>query len=63
MIIGGEGVFVAKNSKPEIEEMLTCHSEILLRIPSNTKLKYLRTNEVSDLLGWEAEIYRQNVKR
>lgn len=63
VILGGEGVFVAENAKPEIEEMLTCHSEILLRIPSNIKLKYLKNNEVSDLLGWEAEIYRQNIKR
>ena len=25
-------------------------------------MKYLQTNEVSDLLGWEAEIYRQILK-
>ena len=63
VIIGKKGVFVAENSKPEIEEMLACHSEVLLRVPNKTKLKYLNTNEVSKLLGWEAEIYRQKITR
>lgn len=63
IILGKTGVFVANNTKLEIEKMLKCHSEILLRVPSNQSLKYLTSKQVKDLVGWEAEIYRQNIKR
>ena len=63
VIVKGIGVFVAKNSKPEIEDMLTCHSELLLRVPSDKDLKYLSFSDVNDIVGWEAEVYRQSLKR
>jgi len=62
VILNGIGVFIAKNSKPEIEDMLTCHAEILLRIPPGTELSYLSTNDVNMLIDWEAEKYRQNLE-
>ncbi len=63
VIIYNIGVFINNDAKPEIETMLKCHSEVLLRVPLKKELAYLSSNQVASLVGWEAEIYRQNLKR
>ena len=62
IIIKGKGVLVSKNVSNDVDEMLRCHAEVLLRIDKNQKLRYLTNDEVSRLLNWEAEKYRQTIK-
>jgi rhamnose utilization protein RhaD (predicted bifunctional aldolase and dehydrogenase) len=60
-IIKNEGVFITKGIKTDIEEMLKLHVEVLMRVDSNSELQYLSELEVSNLLEWEAEKYRQTL--
>jgi len=61
VILKGIGVFISKKAKIGVNEMLRCHAEILLRIPSNKKLCYLSQCEIESLLNWEPEQYRQMI--
>ena len=61
IIIKDEGVLVSKHASSDIDEMLRCHSELLLRIADNEKLRYLSNSEVDRLLDWEPEKYRQTI--
>jgi rhamnose utilization protein RhaD (predicted bifunctional aldolase and dehydrogenase) len=63
LIIKGKGVLISKNAKKDIDEMLRCHSEVLMRIGDNEKLNYLTENEVARLLDWEPEKYRQKLSK
>ncbi|MDA8691946.1 class II aldolase/adducin family protein [Candidatus Pseudothioglobus singularis] len=62
IIIKGVGVLVSINATKDVDEMLRCHAEVLLRIEEGQKLGYLTDNEVSRLLNWDAEKYRQTIK-
>jgi len=62
-IIQEKGVFISKNAGQDVDEMLRCHAEILMRINDDVKLRYLTESEVEQLLDWEPEKYRQMVNR
>lgn len=62
IIIKGMGVLVSLNATQDVDEMLRCHAEVLLRIDKGQNLRYLTDNEVLRLLNWDAEIYRQTIK-
>ena len=61
VILKGVGVFISKNFKAGVEEMLTCHAEVLMRISIGAKLCYLSEENVRELIDWEPEKYRQNL--
>ncbi len=63
IILEGKGVLISDNAESIVDEMLYCHTKILMRIAKNISLKYLTTLEVSQLLDWEPEKYRQALKK
>jgi rhamnose utilization protein RhaD (predicted bifunctional aldolase and dehydrogenase) len=63
VIIKGKGVFISNNAKYDVDEILRCHAEVLLRIDENERLRYLTENEIGDLLDWEPEKYRKRLSR
>ena len=62
LIIEGRGVIVPKNFSAGAEELLQCLSRVVMRIPPEVKISYLRAESVSALLNWDAEKYRQNLE-
>ena len=60
IIVKGIGVLVADNAKPSVTEMLNCHAHILRRIAPEAVLKSLGSDQISELLNWDAEKYRQS---
>jgi rhamnose utilization protein RhaD (predicted bifunctional aldolase and dehydrogenase) len=59
----GAGVLVHKDAGPSVEPMLRCLGDVFRRLDPGTLLKALTTPEVDQLLNWDAEKYRQKVKR
>jgi len=62
IIIKGKGVLVSRKVSNDVDEILRCHAEVLSRIDEDQKLRYLTNDEVSRLLNWESEKYRQTIK-
>ena len=62
VVVKDVGVFLLSSLKKGCEEMLHCLANVLLRLDINENLRYLTTSEETELLGWDAEKYRQNVK-
>ena len=63
IVIKDVGVVVNKNSSNNIDGMLHCLANTLLRIQPNEKLYYLSEQDELDLLGWDAEKYRQSIQK
>ena len=63
IILKDKGVLVLKNSKVDVDEMLRCHAEVLMRISANKNLSYLTEAEISQLLDWEPEKYRRSLNK
>lgn len=63
LILMGKGVLISKDAKLDVEEMLRCHAEVLMRIGVNEKLNYLTLDEISRLLDWEPEKYRRKLSQ
>jgi len=63
IILKGKGVLILKDSKVDVDEMLRCHAEVLMRIGANKKLSYLTKGEISKLLDWEPEKYRRRLSK
>jgi len=63
IILKGKGVLVLKDAKVDVDEMLRCHAEVLMRIGANEKLNYLTEDEISKLLDWEPEKYRRRLNQ
>jgi rhamnose utilization protein RhaD (predicted bifunctional aldolase and dehydrogenase) len=61
-LIEGQGVLLKEDANPILDEMLLCHSETLMRANLATKLRYLKDNEVAELLNWEPEKYRRSLE-
>ena len=55
------GVFLQSSLKNGSEEMLHCLANVLLRVGNIKNLRFLTLDEESELLGWDAEKYRQNI--
>ena len=62
IVVKGKGVLIANDAKMDVDEMLLCHTEVLLRIDSGKKLQYLTEKDVDSLLDWEPEKYRQSIE-
>lgn len=60
--IEGAGVLVRRDAKPSIEPMLRCLGDVLLRLEKGTSAKALTLLELDQLLNWDAEKYRQQLK-
>ena len=63
IILKGKGVLISKDAKVDVDEMLRCHVEVLMRIGANEKLHYLTEDEISKLLDWEPEKYRRTLSK
>ena len=63
VIVRGFGVVVSHNFSENSESMLYCLASVLLRIQPNEKLNYLTQEDEMDLMGWDAEKYRQSIQR
>ncbi len=61
--VPGKGVLVRKDAKPSIEPMLRCLGDVFLRSSPDAALKALTTEEIGQLLNWDAEKYRQTLKQ
>lgn len=61
LVLPGAGVVVARDIVPGAEEMLRCLARILLRIPADVPVRPLTSEEVRELVDWEAEQYRQSL--
>lgn len=63
IIVEGFGVVVRNDLSDNSESMLYCLASVLLRIQPNEKLSYLTQEDEMDLMGWDAEKYRQSIQR
>jgi rhamnose utilization protein RhaD (predicted bifunctional aldolase and dehydrogenase) len=59
VIAAGAGVLIEPGAAPAVEEMLHCQAELLLRLPPGAPLRFLSTEEVDELLNWDAEKFRR----
>ena len=63
IVIKNIGVVVHKESSKNIDGMLHCLANTLLRIRQNEKLNYLSEQDELELLDWNAEEYRQSIQK
>lgn len=61
LVIKDKGVFVSCSSKKDVDEILLSLAEVLLRLEKEQMIRYLKKDEISSLLDWDAEKYRQNL--
>ena len=61
LVIKDKGVFVSCSSKKDVDEILLSLAEVLLRLEKEQTIRYLEKDEISSLLDWDAEKYRQNL--
>ncbi len=62
LAIPRKGVLVRKDAKPSVEPMLRCLGEVFRRVPHGAALRPLTSEEIGQLLNWDAEKYRQTLK-
>ena len=62
LIVEKCGVLVANAVNPAIEEMLAGHAMLLLKLDTKTDLTPLSDQDISALVNWDAEAYRQKVE-
>ncbi|OJF92369.1 class II aldolase/adducin family protein [Pararhizobium antarcticum] len=63
ILFPGKGVLVARDITAGAQAMARCLSDVLSRIPEGTRVRYLTDAENAELLGWDAEKYRQALNR
>lgn len=63
IIVRDFGVVVCRDFGENSESMLYCLASVLLRIQPDEKLCYLTQEDEMDLMGWDAEKYRQSIQR
>jgi rhamnose utilization protein RhaD (predicted bifunctional aldolase and dehydrogenase) len=63
VLFPGKGVLVLKDISAGAAAMARCFGDVAARIPGGAKLRYLTTEENDELLGWDAEKYRQALNR
>jgi rhamnose utilization protein RhaD (predicted bifunctional aldolase and dehydrogenase) len=61
LLVPGAGVLVARGAPGAAAEMLRCQAEVLLRVPAPSAIRCLTTDEVGELLNWDAEKFRQRL--
>ena len=60
-ILKYKGLFENTLAIPAAKEMIDCFLEVLLRIDLSKSLKFLSSQQESELLNWDIEIYRQSI--
>jgi len=63
IVIKEFGVIVHKSLSENAEEMLFCLTNVILRLQSKDKLKFLTQQDEANLIGWDAEKYRKLIQR
>ena len=63
VVIENIGVIVHQASSENIDGMLHCLANTLLRVQPNEKLSYLSEQDELELLDWNAEEYRQSIQK
>lgn len=59
ILVEGKGVLTSDNAKVATVEQLLCYADVLLRLNDDKTLNALDDNQISELLDWDAEKYRQ----
>ncbi|HEV7306380.1 class II aldolase/adducin family protein [Ensifer sp.] len=63
LLFPGKGVLVQKEISAGALAMARCLADVTSRIPADARLRYLTEAENAELLGWDAEKYRQQLNR
>lgn len=63
LLFPGKGVLVRKEISTGALAMARCLADVTARIPADARLRYLTEAENAELLGWDAEKYRQQLNR
>ncbi|PST22198.1 class II aldolase [Mesorhizobium plurifarium] len=63
LLFPGKGALVLKEISAGALAMARCLSDVTARIPAGARLRYLTDAENAELLGWDAEKYRQQLNR
>lgn len=63
ILFPGKGVLVSKEMSQGALAMARCLSDVASRIPAAARLRYFTDEENAELLGWDAEKYRQSLDR
>jgi rhamnose utilization protein RhaD (predicted bifunctional aldolase and dehydrogenase) len=63
LIIEHIGVLVYKEANKGVDDMLHCLTNVLLRIDAKSKLNHLTEEDELELINWDAEKYRQDIKK
>ncbi|MGH0359324.1 class II aldolase/adducin family protein [Sinorhizobium meliloti] len=63
LLFPGKGALVLKDISAGALAMARCLSDVTARIPDGASLRYLTDADNAELLGWDAEKYRQQLNR
>lgn len=61
LIVSGVGVFLTEAARRGSDEMLLCHALILSRTVPGASYRSLSTEQILELIDWDAEKYRQSL--
>ena len=61
LVFPGKGVLVARHASAGALAMIRCLADVAIRIAPATALRSLTDTEQAELLGWDAEKYRQSL--
>jgi rhamnose utilization protein RhaD (predicted bifunctional aldolase and dehydrogenase) len=59
ILFPGKGVLARRDITAGASAMARCFADVAARIPQGARLRYLTSGENAELLGWDAEKYRQ----
>jgi rhamnose utilization protein RhaD (predicted bifunctional aldolase and dehydrogenase) len=63
ILFPGKGVLARREISAGATAMARCFADVAARIPEGARLHYLSNAENAELLGWDAEKYRQELNR
>lgn len=63
IIFPGFGVAIRNDATAGQHALARCLSDVCLRVPENSAIKYLNDKQNYELLNWEAEQYRQTLSK
>lgn len=61
LLFPGKGVLMRRDASDSAEALACCLANVALRISPDASLRYLTQSENAELLGWDAEKYRQSL--
>ena len=61
IVVPRKGVLIHKSAKPAVEPMVRCLSDVFRRLQPSANLCPLNTQQIGELLNWDAEKYRQKI--